>query len=98
MCSLSLNNTEQANTAPSQSYTRITFIVLLQVVVCSFIVAAAHTNIAYTDQLFGVPLEEITRVQGAMVPQLITVGLSVIESGELQHQHIASYVQRLKCC
>ncbi|KAL7319023.1 Rho-GTPase-activating protein 8 [Mucor circinelloides] len=32
------------------------------------------------DQLFGVPLEEITRVQGAMVPQLITVGLSVIES------------------
>ncbi|KAL9538123.1 hypothetical protein MBANPS3_011176 [Mucor bainieri] len=33
------------------------------------------------DQLFGVSLEEITRVQGTMVPQLITVGLSVIESG-----------------
>ncbi|KAK4516489.1 G4 quadruplex nucleic acid binding protein [Mucor velutinosus] len=33
------------------------------------------------DQLFGVSLEEIARVQGTMVPRLITVGLSVIESG-----------------
>lgn len=42
-------------------------------------------NIAYhTDQLFGVSLEEITRVQGTMVPQLITVGLSVIESGKFK--------------
>lgn len=33
------------------------------------------------DQLFGVPLEEITRVQSTLVPRLVSQGLSVIESG-----------------
>ncbi|RCH92129.1 hypothetical protein CU098_005429 [Rhizopus stolonifer] len=34
-----------------------------------------------SDQLFGVPLEEITRVQNSLVPQLISQGLMVVESG-----------------
>lgn len=34
------------------------------------------------DQLFGVHLEEITRTQHSLVPQLVLQGLSVIESGE----------------
>ncbi|KAI8640164.1 hypothetical protein BD408DRAFT_452762 [Parasitella parasitica] len=41
----------------------------------------SYFHSAAADQLFGVPLEEITRVQGSMVPQLIDIGLSVIESG-----------------
>lgn len=36
---------------------------------------------ASKDQLFGVPLEEITKIQGSLVPTLISEGLSVIESG-----------------
>ncbi|KAI8883524.1 hypothetical protein K501DRAFT_333310 [Backusella circina FSU 941] len=33
------------------------------------------------EQVFGVPLEEITKVQDSLVPPLISEGLSVIESG-----------------
>ncbi|CEP13185.1 hypothetical protein [Parasitella parasitica] len=41
---------------------------------------ALHYHNTTTDQLFGVSLEEITKVQGSMVPRLITIGLSVIEA------------------
>ncbi|KAI7900385.1 uncharacterized protein BX663DRAFT_458515 [Cokeromyces recurvatus] len=33
------------------------------------------------DQLFGVPLEEVTRVQNSLVPQLISQGITLIELG-----------------
>ncbi|KAI9487740.1 MAG: hypothetical protein EXX96DRAFT_514380 [Benjaminiella poitrasii] len=33
------------------------------------------------DQLFGAPLEEVTRVQNTLVPQFISQSLAVIESG-----------------
>ncbi|KAI9254735.1 hypothetical protein EDC94DRAFT_696706 [Helicostylum pulchrum] len=36
------------------------------------------------DQLFGVPLDEITRTQSSLVPQLVSQGLSVIESALLK--------------
>ncbi|KAG2230860.1 hypothetical protein INT48_009241 [Thamnidium elegans] len=39
---------------------------------------------AAKDQLFGVPLDEITRTQSSLVPQLVSQGLSVIESAFLK--------------
>lgn len=41
-----------------------------------------NSQIIIIDQLFGVPLEDITKVQSTLVPQLVSQGLSVIESGE----------------
>ena len=35
------------------------------------------------DQLFGVSLEEITKSQCVLVPKIVSLGLSIIESGEI---------------